>query len=114
VIRTKYLNNIFRNKKNVQIASAEILSINIEENISCIKSEFGDCSDLFVNLSKADNHIDLKYASTYIDNLVDKNTLNSLSVELTGMLKSKYAEKNKLSNPIDTFINCLSCFSNRI
>ncbi len=75
----------------------------LEDTITKIKNIFGNPSDLSVNLSELPN-CNLKYASIYIENLVDKETKNSLSCEIS----ENVSVTNKLSTPKD----CFTAYSN--
>lgn len=83
------------NKKNTSTSDnmSKETSISISkdliENTERIRNEFGNSSDLSINICNVYNHDDLCYATIYIENLVDKNTINSLSLEIAEVLKSK-------------------------
>lgn len=85
----KYL-KLFRKseKKNADVSSKNNeLSNEIEQNISLLKSEFGNCGDLNINVLVSENH-DVKYAVVYINSLVDMSIINSLSIELAEIMGS--------------------------
>ena len=105
----KTFKNLFRKKANANNSSApENLSKDININIEKIRNEFGNSSDLFINLCNDDN---LRYVSIYIDNLVDRSTINSLSSEIAEVLnaKSKHRDHTPEGN-FNLFKNTLSGF----
>ncbi len=65
------------------------ISRDIKENITRLENDFGHDSDLVVHYFKFDdNNRCLICANIYIKSLVDRSTINSLSIEL-GKLKSE-------------------------
>lgn len=108
--------NFFKNmnrKENInkQKDSTENMSKDINENISSIKNKLGNSDDLVINLSKSDNFCDFNYASIYIENLVDKNIINCLSIELNEILKTIIKPNNITAKTFfDMVQNCLSRF----
>ena len=86
----KAFGNLFKKKTHISNASApENLSKDINKNIEKIRNELGNSSDLSINLCKDNISGNLCYVSINIENLVDKNTINSLSSEITNVLKAK-------------------------
>ncbi len=92
-----------KGKKNTQAYSRtdNYISKDLDKNIEKIKSELGDPSDLVIDFFKPKNYDGLRCANMYIENLVDKDSINSLSMGLAEALHPK----NKLdaSSPIDYF-----------
>lgn len=87
----KKLKNLFKKKNNTNTNngySPEGVNNDLTKNTDKIKNELGNSSDLCINVSKINND-KLYYASIYIDNLIDKNTINSLSSTLGEVLKSE-------------------------
>lgn len=72
-------------------SAPENLSKNLNVNIQKVKNEFGNSSDLDINLC---NDNDLSYVSIYLDSIVDKSTINSLSSEIAEVLKIKSKSKD--------------------
>ncbi len=89
----KPFRNLFRKKttNTVKNSVSENISKDININMQKIRDEFGNSSDLLINLC---NDKDLSYVSIYIDNLVGKSIINCLSSEISEVLK----EKKKWSN----------------
>ncbi|EPR07638.1 spore germination protein [Ruminiclostridium papyrosolvens] len=86
----KAFGNLFKKKTHISnISESENLSRNINKNIEKIKNELGNSSDLSINLCKDNINENLCYVSIYIENIVDKDTINSLSSEITNVLKAK-------------------------
>ncbi len=85
---------------------SELLGRKLSENVAKIKSELGNPSDLSINLSVIEVY-DLHYAAIYIHNLVDNDSINRLSTELSEMLRVKY----ELKTPRDSFIILSSLLS---
>lgn len=85
------------------------ISENLNENIAIINSDFGNSSDLKVNYCIFNNK-DLICANIYIENLVDRNILNNLSLELT-KLKFQYS-KTEFPINFDTLKSYFSGLSN--
>lgn len=87
----KYLTNKRMNRRQrVTQNEADTVNSNISKdiliNIEKIKNELGNPSDLIINITKMDNY---QFASLYIDNIIDKNIINSLSMEISEMLEGK-------------------------
>ncbi|PYG90339.1 spore germination protein KA [Ruminiclostridium sufflavum DSM 19573] len=81
---------IFKNNmKTDNLSSSENISKDLDKNLEKIKSEFGFSSDLSIGVSTVNIQSSLCYASIYIDNLTDKNTINSLSEEIAEVMKAK-------------------------
>ncbi len=76
--------------------AAIFLDKDIQKNIARIRNELGNSSDLVVKLSRMDNARDFIFAVVYIKELVDKNSINSLSLELAKI------NENKNSKTTDT------------
>ncbi|WP_406543249.1 spore germination protein [Clostridium ljungdahlii] len=66
------------------------ISKNINENISKLKSDFGHSSDIEVSCFNFNNNKDLICANIYIKSLVDKNIINSLSLQLSKLKRQCY------------------------
>lgn len=77
----------------VKTLAYSCLSKDIDENIEKIKSELGNPGDLVVNVFEKNNINELKYASIYIETLVDKKSINSMS--------SNIMELYRQSNPLE-------------
>lgn len=58
------------------------ISTNLKQNITKIKNDFGNSSDLIINYVNDGKIEKLKYATFYFKSLADKNILNSLALEL--------------------------------
>ncbi len=112
----KPFKNLFKKKENNRNSSAienanKDISKDLKINIEKIRNEFGNASDLSINLSKVNNHDNLCYASIYIENLVDKSTINSLSSEITEVLKAKNRLEDRTPEGyFNTFKNTLLGF----
>lgn len=65
------------------------MSKKLNENVDWIKRELGNSSDISINIGTVGNNQDLHYASIYIHNLVDSSRINTLSMEISGILLSK-------------------------
>ncbi|MGE5677450.1 MAG: spore germination protein [Pseudomonadota bacterium] len=88
-----------------------LLSTDIHETITRIKLELGSPSDLLINLNESGKHGNLKYASIYIENIVDKSSINSLSAEIAELLKSiDMYEGLSPDGYLSMLRNTLSCF----
>src|SRR5690606_35605433 len=74
--------------------------------IARLKNDFGHDSDLVVHYFKLQNIRGLVCANIYIKSLVDKRTIDSLSIELSS-LKCKWLCDNTDLN-IDMLMNCLA------
>lgn len=90
----KPFKNLLKKKENKNNNSAPKYMSNeidkdINKNIEKVRNEFGNSSDLSISISRVYNHDDLCYATIYIENLVDKNTINSLSLGIVEVLESK-------------------------
>ncbi|HAN09567.1 MAG TPA: spore germination protein [Clostridiales bacterium] len=86
----KFLENITLKKKKVdEPVSVKNISKNIDENVTKIKNELGDASDLFINFSKTNDNEGLGYVMIYINTMVDSNIMSDLSIELKEILKLK-------------------------
>ncbi|MCX7841475.1 MAG: spore germination protein [Clostridia bacterium] len=90
--------------------SIELIDSDLHKNINRIKQELGDSSDLIVNFYKVSEADKLQHAILYIEELADKASLNSLSLEYAEFIKSpeintpdKYYYK--LKNSITGFRN---------
>ncbi len=96
----KHLTNKSSNITAQNDANTENTTINknMLQNIDKIKNEFGNSTDLLINISKFKN---FQYASIYIDNIIDKNITNSLSMEISEMLEAKV--KKEEPTPEDYF-----------
>ncbi len=81
-------------------AKSRPLSNKLSENIDKIKNELGNPSDLIINLS-ALNTNELQYVSIYIENIIDNNSINHLSAEISEMFTS--ADVLNTSKPKDCF-----------
>lgn len=79
---------------------------NIEAKIAKIRNELGNSSDLIVQLSKTAVSEDFQYACIYINNLVDKKSLNSLASEIIQISK-----ENKGKTPDDFFYSIMKSLS---
>lgn len=97
--------NMKNNEKN-KTASVLHISKDINENITKIKNDFGDSSDLEVNYFMFDNNKNLICANIYIKSLVDVSTLNSLSIELAKLKYECYNTKSEIN--FRTLMNCFS------
>ncbi len=91
----KPFRNLFKKKAgntdNNKNSAPQNLNKDISINIQKIRDEFGNSSDLFINLC---NNIELSYVSIYFDDLVDRRTINSLSSEISKVLISKSKSKD--------------------
>lgn len=93
--------------KIIEPSISTYINNNLSENITKIKNQFGNCSDLSINYYKLNND-NINFATIYIDNLVDKNAINSLSLEL-----ANYNDNCSNYTPCNFFnylLNCLSGF----
>ncbi len=70
------------------------ISNDLDENIEKIKKEFGNPSDIVIKIFVPDNFGGLRYANIYIETLIDKASINSLSLSMTEILKPKEALEN--------------------
>ncbi len=87
----KAFKSLFKKKTGSNnITYPENISKDINKNIEKIRNEFGNSSDLSINLCKDNVNDNLRYASIYIDNLVEINTINSISSEVTEIFKAKH------------------------
>lgn len=68
----------------------------------------GDCSDLIIKFFKTNNNLDSQNVCLYIKELVDENSINSLSVKLTD-INEKNSSKTS-DNCFNELINNLSGF----
>ena len=59
-----------------------VISKDINKNITRLKEDFAHDSDLVVHYFKLENNRGLICANIYIKSLVDRSTINSLSIEL--------------------------------
>lgn len=71
------------------------ISKDINESITRIKNDFGNTNDLIINFFTNDNK-ELIYANLYIRDLVDKRTINDLSLQLARLMDGNEDEKNNL------------------
>ena len=86
----KTFGDLFKKKTHISnISTPENLSKDINQYIEKIRNELGNSSDLSINLFKDNTNENLCYVSIYIENLVDKDTINSLSSEITNVLKAQ-------------------------
>ena len=108
----KLFKNLFTKKVNTDNSSvAEYLSKDINKNIEKIRNELGNSSDLSINICKIKNHDNLNYVSIYIDNLVEMDTINSLSQEIAEFLtKSGKLQEDSSEGYFNSFKNALSGF----
>lgn len=81
--------------------SEPLISEILQKNIDQIKNDFGNSSDLIVNISKYDRS-EVTYASVYITEMVDDKMINAISDELTNLKK-----EIKKSSP-EEFLNLIS------
>lgn len=102
----KPFKKIYTRNRNDNIHAEIDISKNIGENLGRIKNDFGHCDDLIVNSFKFNNHSDINCAFLYINNLVDKNIINSLSSDIT-QLKYELSD----NNPNYCFSDLINCFS---
>lgn len=95
------------NKTSENTSTTQIYK-SITQNISKIKYEFGNSSDLEVDCFKFESNKDLLCANIYITSMVDKDTINSLSSE---MAKLKYdSRQNKIEISFNSIMNYFSGF----
>jgi len=93
-------------KKMNETDSVTRLSGDIYENVRELESVFGPDSDLIVRFFKLKNNRDFIGANIYIKSLVDRGTVNSLSVELS---KLKCGARNgEFGINVDTFMSNFS------
>ncbi|NLW00856.1 MAG: spore germination protein [Clostridiales bacterium] len=97
---------IIKNKRKNKASPGISISRDIDENIARLKNDFGHDSDLVVHYFKLQNIRGLVCANIYIKSLVDKRTIDSLSIELSS-LKCKWLCDNTDLN-IDMLMNCLA------
>ena len=71
-----------RQSGNNHCSPDTVLYKDLQENLTRIKTDFGQNDDLGVNCSERTASSSLTAACIYIDTLVDKNTVNHLSEEL--------------------------------
>jgi spore germination protein KA len=71
-----------RQSGNNHCSPDTVLYKDLQENLTRIKTDFGQNDDLVVNCSERTASSSLTAACIYIDTLVDKNTVNHLSEEL--------------------------------
>jgi len=94
-----------RNKENkVEVnesCKTNCISKDLDENIEKIKKELGNPSDIVIKIFEPDNLYGLRYANIYIETLVDKPSINSLSIGMTEILKPKNTIEN--STPEEYF-----------
>lgn len=89
----------------------DILGKSIKETIARIKLELGDPSDLLINLNEFGSCGDLKYVSIYIENIVDENSINSLSSEIAELFKSiSIQEESSPDEYLSLLVNTLCSF----
>ncbi len=108
----KLFKNLFMKKVNTYNGSvAEYLNKDINKNIDKIKNELGNSSDLSIHLCKVKNHDNLSYVSMYIDNLVDMDTINSLSQEIAEISTNNgKVQESSSEGYFNLFKNALSGF----
>lgn len=87
-----------KNADNNKQTSNSQLNKDINVNINRIKADFGNSDDLIVNHIVFEENPQIKCVNIYIDNLVDKNTLNMISFEI---LKLKQEVKQNTDVSID-------------
>ena len=90
--------NVKQNSK-VYTCAVNCISKDLDENINKIKSELGNSSDIVIEFFKPENYKGLRYANIYIENLVDKVSINSLSMGVLKILNPK--DKLDASTPED-------------
>lgn len=77
----KFFSNTTTKGKRTKQANSDI-SKDINDNIDRLKNDFADDSDLVIHRFKLGNVSGLVCANIYIKSLVDRNTINGLSVAL--------------------------------
>jgi len=68
----------------VEYKQSEYIQNELNNTISSVREELGNSSDLTFNYSVFPNS-NIHFACVYIETLVDKNTINSLSIEISEM-----------------------------
>lgn len=96
-----------KDKMDVNTSTTE-LNKSIHQNINKIKSEFGNSGDFELSCFKFDKNKDLLCANIYIKSLVDKNTINSLSLEMAKIKHDSYNKKAEIN--FDWLVNYFSGF----
>lgn len=99
---------IYPSKSEECITLEDSIYPDVHETIKRIKKELGDPFDLLVSMNSTGSCGDLIYASVYIENLIDRDSINSLSFEIASLLKSK--EKPYPASMED----CLEIFRNTL
>jgi len=74
------------------------LSKDININIANLKKEFGYSDDLLINYCKTDAKRDLNFVSVYFGDLVDRSTINSLSLELDRIKNESGGKKSEMGS----------------
>jgi len=74
----------------------QVLYKQLQDNLTRIKTDFGQSDDLVVNCFEWTANPSLSYACIYIDTLVDKDTVNHLSEELMKLKRSPEQETDNL------------------
>lgn len=81
--------------------TGDYISKSLDENIKRIKKELGNPSDIVIKIFEPDNYDGLRYANIYFDTLVDKASINSLSIGMTEIFKPNNTQEN--SSPEEYF-----------
>ncbi len=90
-----------RKNTSVNTSVCNCISKNIEKNIEKIKSELGAPSDLTIKIFEQDNNKGLKYANIFIETLVNKDSVDSLSTNMIETLKQN--NNQEVSTPEEYF-----------
>jgi len=85
---------LIKNSKESRNSTNNCISKKLYDNIEKIKKEFGNPSDIVIRVFEPDDYDDLRYSNIYFKNLVDKSSINSLSMGMADVLKPKIALKN--------------------
>jgi len=73
---------------------SEVVCRDLGEYIKKIKEDFGDSSDLVINLIEFDNNSELDFANIYFKELSDKDSINEISFQLVKLI-GEYRETKK-------------------
>lgn len=95
-----------KSRKTDEAKSVMCISKDINENITKLKNDFGNSSDLIANNLAFDSNENLICVNLYIKSLVDRNTINSLSLELAKLKFECCNTKNDIN--YDALISCFS------
>jgi spore germination protein KA len=97
----RFKNRYGRKDSIVNTCTAGCISKGLDENIEKIKKELGNPGDLVIKIFEPDNYDGFRYSNIYFETLVDKVSINSLSMDMTEILKPRNTPEN--SEPEEYF-----------